>query len=124
MKARIFLKEFQIQAHIGVHAFEIGKSQPIKVSVLLDLETIDQMNESDSMNNVVDYDFIRNTIKDLVESGHINTQEWLVHRLIEKFLGHPAVLRATVSSEKTAVYPEPCSVGYEASQEKLVPAGV
>lgn len=119
MSSSIFLKEFCILANIGIHDFEYQKPQNLKISVRLDLADVEGgYGADDQINAVVDYDFIRNSIIETIAAGHIKTQEWLVHHLIDKFLYQPLVERATVSSEKTEVYPESCSVGYESSKSR------
>ena len=75
------------------------------------------MNEStpthDSLDEVVDYDFMRSTIAKRMAEGHVHLQETLCDDVIKAMLAHPKVRAARVSTEKPDVYPDCQSVGVE-----------
>ena len=67
---------------------------------------------------LVDYDFMRETIKEIASHGHIQLQETLCDEIVKKMLAHPLVLAARVSTEKPDVYPDCDGVGVEVFQIK------
>jgi len=67
---------------------------------------------------VVDYDFMRETIKEIVSHGHIQLQETLCDEIVKRMLAHPLVLAVRVSTEKPDVYPDCDGVGVEVFQIK------
>jgi len=62
---------------------------------------------------VVDYDFMRETIKARASQGHIQLQETFCDDIVTAMLAHPKVLAARVSTAKPDVYPDCHSVGVE-----------
>ena len=62
---------------------------------------------------MVDYDFIRRSVAQRVEKGHIHLQETLCDDMLRVMLAHPKVRAAKVSTEKPDVYADCESVGCE-----------
>jgi dihydroneopterin aldolase len=62
---------------------------------------------------VLDYDFVRLTIRRRIEQGHINLQETLVDDIAHALLAHPGVKAVRVASEKPDVYEDVEAVGVE-----------
>jgi len=62
---------------------------------------------------VLDYDFVRTTIRRRIEQGHINLQETLVDDIAQALLAHPGVAAVRVASEKPDVYEDVEAVGVE-----------
>ena len=113
LKSSIFLKDFIVETEIGIHDFEHGKKQPLKINVRLDVETNHELFVRDEIELTVDYDFIRQEILFILNrSERLNTQEYLVHQLAKAFADRQKILGGYISSEKLSVYPESCSVGY------------
>ena len=67
----------------------------------------------DRLDEVLDYDFIRKTIIQRVQRGHIHLQETLCDDIVNAVLEHPNVLAAKVSTAKPDVYPDCEAVGVE-----------
>jgi dihydroneopterin aldolase len=109
--SRIFLKNYVIDASIGVHDFE--KERPQRLIVNADLYVAQRKSNEDHIDTVVDYDFLPRTIKALVARGHWHLQETFCEALMAQCLTQPGVLAARVSSQKPDVYPDCESVGYE-----------
>ena len=62
---------------------------------------------------MVDYDFIRRSVSERVQRGHIHLQETLCDDVLALMLAHPRVKAARVSTEKPDVYPDCEAVGCE-----------
>ena len=110
---RLFLRNHEIAVHIGVHDFEQGAPQRIRFNVDLYVPLALSTPTADSLDEVVDYDFIRHTISQRVAQGHIQLQETLADDLLHAMLAHPKVRAARVSTEKPDVYPDCEAVGVE-----------
>jgi len=110
---RIFLREVLLDANIGIHAFEKAGAQRLVISVDLFVPMALSTPQHDKISEVVDYDFVRSTIRNRIEQGHINLQETLVDDLARALLAHPAAVAVRVSSEKPDVYADVEAVGVE-----------
>ena len=110
---RLFLRNYEVFVHIGVHAFEKVGAQCVVINVDLYVPLSRSTPKSDLLEEVVDYDFIRRSISQRVARGHIQLQETLCDDLLESLLSHPHVKAARVSTEKPDVYPDCDAVGCE-----------
>lgn len=110
---RLFLRNHEIAVHIGVHDFEQVAPQRIRFNVDLYVPLALSTPTADSLDEVVDYDFIRHAISERVAKGHIQLQETLADDLLRAMLAHPKVRAARVSTEKPDVYPDCEAVGVE-----------
>lgn len=110
---RLFLRNYEVMINIGVHDFEKQGEQRVLINVDLFIPLIDSAPEHDQLDEVVDYDFIRETIIQRMAKGHIHLQETLVDDVARAMLTHPKVRAVRVSTEKPDVYPDCQSVGVE-----------
>ena len=110
---RLFLRNYAVDAHIGVHDFEQGRTQRLLINIDLFVPLASSTPKADLLAEVVDYDFIRHTVKQRIARGHIGLQETLVDELLALLLQHPQVRAARVSTEKPDVYPDCEAVGVE-----------
>jgi dihydroneopterin aldolase len=110
---RLFLSNFEVNMNIGVHDFEKKGEQRVIVNVDLYVPLTQNTPHSDELHEVVDYDFMRQTIADIIAIGHIQLQETLCDEIAKRMLAHPLVFATRVSTEKPDVYPDCKSVGVE-----------
>lgn len=110
---RIFLRNFELHANIGVHEHEKDGAQRIIVNVDLFVPLVATTPRHDKIAEVVDYDFIHSAIRKRIAAGHINLQETLCDDIAHLLLAHPLVRAVRVSTEKPDVYPECDAVGVE-----------
>jgi dihydroneopterin aldolase len=115
---RIFIRNYVVDANIGIHEHEKRSTQRLALNVDLFVALSMSTPRHDKLHEVVDYDFVRLTIKRRIEQGHINLQETLVDDLARAMLAHPAVRAVRVSSEKPDVYDDVDAVGIEVLQFK------
>ena len=118
---RLFLRNYVVDANIGIHAFEKEGAQRIALNVDLYVPLALSSPRHDKIHEVLDYDFIRLTIRHRIEQGHINLQETLVDDIARSLLAHPAVRAVRVASEKPDVYPDVDAVGIEVLHFKEAP---
>ncbi len=110
---RLYLRNYMVDANIGIHAFEKEGAQRLALNVDLYVPLALSTPRHDRIHEVLDYDFIRLTIRHRLEQGHINLQETLVDDIARNLLAHPAVRAVRVASEKPDVYPDVDAVGIE-----------
>ncbi len=110
---RLFLKNYAIDLNIGVHEFEKKGEQRVLFNVELYVPLSMSTPHADDLAEVVDYDFMRQTIAQRIAKGHIHLQETLCDDVLKTMLAHPKVIAARVSTQKPDVYPDCESVGVE-----------
>lgn len=109
---RIFLRNFRVDCSIGIHAFELKSPQRLLVNIDLYVDR-PEARGPDTIEAVVDYDFLRERISALAASRHFNLQETLVEEIAAVCLAQTGVRAARVSTEKPDVYPDCDAVGVE-----------
>jgi len=98
----VSLRQIETSASIGIHAFEQADRQKLLVSVTLLLA---QPTRADNIDEVQDYDFVREGVLSLVDNQHFNLQETLCAAILDFCLEEPGVLGAVVQTNKPDVYP-------------------
>ena len=115
---RLFLRGLTVQAHIGIHDFELKSSQRLIIDVDLYVSFAGTSPKDDRIDEVVDYDFVRAVVHGRVAEGHINLQETLCDDILTRLLEHTGVMAARVSTRKPDVYPDCEAVGVEVFRAK------
>ena len=115
---RLFLRGLTVQAHIGIHDFELKASQRLIIDVDLYVSFAGTSPKDDRIDEVVDYDFVRAVVHGRVAEGHINLQETLCDDILTRLLEHTGVMAARVSTRKPDVYPDCEAVGVEVFRAK------
>ena len=119
MKRRIFLRDFEVVASIGIHEFERQNPQRVFIDVSLDIAEEDPLDSAvDRIETVLDYDFLRGKIREITERRHFNLQETLCAEILLFCLEPEKVISARVSTRKPDVYPDCDSVGVEMESRK------
>ncbi len=59
---RLFLRDYEVRIHIGVHDFEKQGEQRVLINVDLYVPLAQSTPQADELDEVVDYDFIRRSI--------------------------------------------------------------
>jgi 7,8-dihydroneopterin aldolase/epimerase/oxygenase len=117
---RLFLRDYEVWINIGVHDFEKKGEQRVKINVDLYVPLAQSTPQHDTLDEVLDYDFIRREIMARVAQGHIHLQETLADDVLARMLAHPKVRAARVATEKPDVYPDCDAVGCEVFKMKDV----
>ncbi len=110
---RLFLSNYEIYINIGVHDFEKRGEQRVLINVDLFVPLNESTPTKDSLEEVLDYDFMRRSIVERVAKGHIHLQETLCDDVAKIMLAHPHVRAVRVSTAKPDVYPDCDAVGVE-----------
>lgn len=114
MTAGVFttkLDGLEVTMGLGIHAVELAAPQRVMLTVWL---TCDYGPDrfADAIEHVVDYDFVRSGIRDLVAGRHFALQETLCEDVAALCFRDPRVREVRVRSVKPDIYPD-ASVGCE-----------
>ncbi|ELX12027.1 dihydroneopterin aldolase FolB [Janthinobacterium sp. HH01] len=110
---RLFLRNYEVLINIGVYEFEKKGEQRLLINVDLYIPLAVSTPVHDQLEEVVDYDFMRDSIAKLMARGHVQLQESLCDDIVSAMLAHPRVRAARVSTMKPDVYPDCEGVGVE-----------
>ena len=106
----ITLRDYVDQFRIGVWDQEKGRTQRVRINVSLTLPWPDRP-MTDSLDEVLSYDFLIDGIRALRDGEHVNLVETLGERILALCFSIPSVIRARVQVEKLDVVPESGGVG-------------
>lgn len=109
---RVFIRDLELMARVGVFEVEKRYVQRIVVSVDL-LVTDDYDGLSDRLDRVLDYGHVVSTIRDIVETDHFHLIETLAEKIASAILIDTRVLKTRISIEKPDIMPGCRSVGIE-----------
>jgi dihydroneopterin aldolase len=115
---RLFLRNYEVMINIGVHDFEKKGEQRVLINVDLYIPLAQSTPKEDQLEEVVDYDFMRETVARRMALGHVHLQETLCDDVARSMLAHPRVRAVRVSTMKPDVYPDCEGVGVEVFQIK------
>jgi len=114
---RVFVRDLELMASVGV--FELEKRYEQRLIISVDLMVQDDYDgQSDSLSAVLDYGSLISGIRSIVESGHTNLLETLAERIAARCLADPRVVRAVVRLEKPDIVPGCRTVGIEIVRER------
>ncbi len=94
--ARIFVRGLTVQAEVGVHAHEHGRTQPLVLDIELRLNASGFANIGDTIN----YEHIQTWARAVAARGHIKLVETFAEQVALACLGEPRVISARVRVEK------------------------
>lgn len=109
---RVFVRDLEIVASVGVYEHEKRYEQRIFISADLTVRD-DYDGVSDRLEDVLDYSALVDGIARLVQSGHVNLIETLAERIAGHCLEDPRVESVRVRIEKPDAMPLCRSVGIE-----------
>ena len=110
---KIFIHGLEMLVQIGIHDFEKTAPQRLIFNIELYVPLAQSSSQNDLIDEVVDYDFVRQIVKQRVQLGAIGLQETLGDDLLSELLRHPQIVAARVSTNKPDVYPDCRGVGVE-----------
>ena len=110
---KLFLRRHEVLVQIGIHDFEKTAPQRLWIDVELYVPLAQSTPRGDRIDEVVDYDFVREVVAQRIAQGHIGLQETLVDELVDRLLQNPGVAAVRLSTCKPDVYPDCEAVGVE-----------
>lgn len=100
----ILLEALDVTMGLGIHPHERAAEQRVRLDVAMTCDY--PVPPEDRINAVVDYDFLREQIHNLVESRHFELQETFCDQVAALAFTDPRVVRVRVKSMKLDVYPD------------------
>lgn len=110
---RVYLRQIEARTHVGVHDEEKLARQRLLISVELYVPLALCTPMRDCVEEVLDYNFIREAVMDRMGRGHTHLLETLADDLLRTMLAHPMVKAAVVTVEKPDVFADCVGVGIE-----------
>ncbi|KFI07976.1 dihydroneopterin aldolase [Massilia sp. BSC265] len=110
---RIFIRDYRLDMEIGAYPHEKNKSQYVAVNIEFWVPLEWNTPVHDDIEEIVNHDFVRPGIQQIVSRGHINLQETLCDAIVDLVLSHPKVIATRVSTEKREVYADCACAGVE-----------
>ncbi len=108
----VFVRDLVLQAHIGIHRHERGKTQLVRIN--LDLAVLEGTEvPGDRLSEVLCYEEIVEDTRRIVGEGHVNLVETLAERIAGICLADPRVRVARVRVEKLDAFDDVGAVGIE-----------
>ncbi len=115
---KLRLKRLVVDANVGVYEHEKQGPQPILFTieawVRLDISTPNR----DHIEEVVDYDFLRDTALIFAHECHHALLETLAEKILDALLAHTQIDAVRLLIEKTNIFADCESIGIETYREK------
>ena len=116
-RRKVFVRDLELSAFIGVYDNEQGAPQPVKINLEIDVtEPSDPV--GDRLEDVVCYNKLTQGIKAIIDEGHIKLVETLAERIADLALSHSMVDAVTVRVEKPNAILEAAAAGVEILRTK------
>ena len=112
VKRSVLIKNFIIQEIIGIHQHEKIKKQKIKFNIVIDVDQNVLPNEED-IKSIVDYEKIKNNLKNLVKNKKYNFLESLAEDSFKKIFEDKRINSVKIKIEKPEAIKNADSVGVE-----------
>jgi dihydroneopterin aldolase len=114
---RVFVRDLELMARVGVYEVERRYEQRIVISV--ELSVIDDYDGiSDRLRDVFDYGAVVKDVQAVVEAEHVHLLETLAERISRNCLADPRVQSVCVRVEKPDILPGCRSVGIEIERRR------
>lgn len=114
---RVFIRDLEIMASIGV--FEVEHRYEQRIVVNIDLSVRDDYDGvSERLDQVLDYAVLVGRVEAITHSGHTKLIETLAERIATECLSDPRVLVARVRIDKPDILPSCRSVGIEIERSR------
>jgi dihydroneopterin aldolase len=106
----LFVRGLIVSARIGVHHREQDRAQKIRINLCTYMGPPYEW--QDRLEDVLDYDRLRQGVLDILAAGHINLLETLGERIVQMCFSHKQVQGVHLQIAKLEAHAD-CEVGYE-----------
>jgi 7,8-dihydroneopterin aldolase/epimerase/oxygenase len=114
---RVFVRDMEIMASVGI--FEVEKRYEQRIVVSIDLDVVDTYDGvSEQITDVLDYSRVVHGVEQLVQSTHFKLIETLAERIAAQCLVDARVMAVLVRIEKPDIMPGCRSVGIEIKRHR------
>jgi len=98
----LFLEDIVRDVDIGVHDFEIGIPQKVRFDIYVMMSDIQNPN-NDDLNEVLNYEYLIDSLNDVLSLGRFSLLETLANRLLEEVSAPTSVKAASVVITKLEI---------------------
>lgn len=113
---RIFFKNLELGARIGILEHELRATQPLHIDAEFDAIAAHQVNDSD-IATVLDYRQLRNAMIEECTQAHVNLLETLIEQVAARiFTEFPTITRVHLRLSKPQAFSDCDAVGIELEQ--------
>ena len=98
----IFLRELFREVDIGIHSHEIGHPQNLRFDIEVSIPGSEPP-KSDSITDVIDYEYLLESIEDSICGTRLSLLESLGSRILDKLMIPPQVSEASIKITKMDV---------------------
>jgi len=106
----LFIRDLVVPAQIGAYQREQGRLQKLRLDLRVTLRP--PFDWHDRLDDVLNYDLLRQGILDIVAAGHIHLLETLAERIVDLCFSHAKVKGVHLQIAKLEAHGD-CIVGYE-----------
>ena len=110
----IYVRNLRLNVKIGVYDHEKFGAQPMVFNVVAYVKRENASPDHDGLDEVIDYDFIRNSVIEQTQGEHVQLQETLCDRIAQKILSKKALVAVYIPSAKTDIYRDCDPIGVPA----------
>ena len=114
MNRRFILKGFECSCSIGIYDHERAAPQRVVIDAELELDA-DLEPVTDAVDTTLDYDMIRDSIREIVQSRHFDLQETLARALFDALSKLPDVIGVRLRTAKPDAYDDCETIAYQLS---------
>ena len=107
----IYVRNLRLNVKIGVYDHEKFGAQLMVFNVVAYVKRENASPTHDGLDEVVDYDFIRNSVVDFVHAEHVQLQETLCDKIAQQILTKKAIVGVYIASAKTDIYRDCDAIG-------------
>lgn len=115
-KTVIFLRELFREVDIGIHAHEIGHPQRLRFDI--EVLTLGSVPISDRITDVVDYEYLLESIEDSISGTRLSLLESLGSRILDKLMIPLQVHEASIKITKMDILEGDAKFGCQMSRKR------
>jgi dihydroneopterin aldolase len=116
-RRRVFVKQLELMASVGI--FEVERRYEQRIHVSVDLDVVDDYDGvSDRLEDVLDYGSVIESIRDIVAQRHFSLIETLAERIADACLADRRVADARIAVAKPDIVPGCAAVGIEIERRR------
>ncbi len=121
---RILVQGLEFETIIGILPAERETPQPLRVDLVLEVESFRQAVESEHIDQTVDYAAVSRRVIEIAREGRFQLVETLAERCCQALLAEFPIRRLTIRLLKPHALAEAAGVGVEITREVAVGEGV
>ena len=107
----IYVRNLRLNVKIGVYDHEKFGSQPMVFNVVAYVKRENASPTHDGLDEVIDYDYIRNSVIEQTQGEHVQLQETLCDHIAQQILRKKAIVAVYIASAKTDIYRDCDAIG-------------